>query len=262
MRHNDKNILDIKLTLDLIKNNYINIDITSDYVTGDLLDKKSKNELLKTFVCNSTIFACISNNNIPIWRRNRELELFRTSNGTSIITQIIEQIIERYINIIKEQFDWSHINHVSPLRAHPKRYYFLDKSNLNTSLDSLDGNSLTEIQKEDEIIRDKVNNRLQTFELHVEVSTLQDVIHKLKIKQNNLDLDISDVGFGISQVLPIIVQGFLSVKGSLTMIEQPEIHLHPKMQAELADLFIDIVDSHTRKRKKVHPNKYLLIETH
>ena len=112
LRHNDKNILDIKLTLDLIKNNYINIDITSDYVTGDLLDKKSKNELLKTFVCNSTIFACISNNNIPIWRRNRELELFRTNNGTSIITQIIEQIIERYINIIKEQFDWSHINDI------------------------------------------------------------------------------------------------------------------------------------------------------
>ena len=262
LRHNDKKILDIKFTLDSTKDSYIDIDITSDFVAGDLLDRKSKNELLKIFVCTSTIFACISNNSTPIWRRNREIDLFRAPNETSIITQIIEHIIERHINIIKERFYWSNINHVSPLRAHPKRYYFLDKSNLNTSLDSLDGNSLTEILKEDENIRNKVNNWLQTFDLHVEVSTLQDIIHKLKIKQNNLDLDITDVGFGISQVLPIIVQGFLSADGSLTMIEQPEIHLHPKMQAELADLFIDIVDNHTRKHKKLQPNKYLLIETH
>jgi predicted ATPase len=84
-----------------------------------------------------------------------------------------------------------------------------------------------------------------------------------------LDLDIIDVGFGISQILPVIVQGFLSLDDSLTMIEQPEIHLHPKMQAELADLFIDIVNGATiqkggifSKKQKESPQKYLLIETH
>jgi len=65
-----------------------------------------------------------------------------------------------------------------------------------------------------------------------------------------------DVGFGISQVLPIIVQGFLSKDDSITIIEQPEIHLHPMMQSDLADLFIDVIESTTTN------GKILFIETH
>lgn len=54
-------------------------------------------------------------------------------------------------------------------------------------------------------------------------------------------LSPSDVGFGVSQVLPIIVE--LSARSnSVIMIEQPEIHLHPGMQAELADLLIESAD--------------------
>lgn len=129
-------------------------------------------------------------------------------------------------------------------------------------LDTLDGNSLTEILKEDDRVKNSVNDWLARFRLNVDVSTIQDVVHQLKIHQNALDLDITDVGFGISQILPIIVQGFLSFGGSLTMVEQPEIHLHPRMQAELADLFIDIVRRKRGGKKSVDNQKYLLIETH
>ena len=48
----------------------------------------------------------------------------------------------------------------------------------------------------------------------------------------------------------------------MTLIEQPEIHLHPKMQADLADLFIDIVISKNQKQRNQKPSKYLFIETH
>lgn len=51
----------------------------------------------------------------------------------------------------------------------------------------------------------------------------------------------ADVGFGISQVLPIATE-ISARSNSVIMIEQPEIHLHPAMQAELADLFIETVD--------------------
>ncbi|MSS84874.1 DUF3696 domain-containing protein [Actinomycetaceae bacterium WB03_NA08] len=54
-------------------------------------------------------------------------------------------------------------------------------------------------------------------------------------------LSPSDVGFGVSQVLPIIVE-LAARRQSIIMVEQPEIHLHPGMQAELADLFIDSVN--------------------
>lgn len=50
---------------------------------------------------------------------------------------------------------------------------------------------------------------------------------------------ITDVGFGVSQVLPILVQCYYAPEGSLIIFEQPEIHLHPLVQATLADVFID-----------------------
>jgi hypothetical protein len=49
---------------------------------------------------------------------------------------------------------------------------------------------------------------------------------------------ITDVGFGISQVLPAVVLLYYAPEGSTIILEQPEIHLHPSVQASLADLII------------------------
>ena len=51
--------------------------------------------------------------------------------------------------------------------------------------------------------------------------------------------NLADIGFGASQTLPIIIESFYAPAGSTLLIEQPEIHLHPKAQAVLGDLFID-----------------------
>jgi predicted ATPase len=52
---------------------------------------------------------------------------------------------------------------------------------------------------------------------------------------------ITDIGFGVSQVLPVLVLCYYVPRGSVVILEQPEIHLHPKVQAGLADVFIDAV---------------------
>lgn len=52
------------------------------------------------------------------------------------------------------------------------------------------------------------------------------------------DVSFQDVGVGLSQVLPLVVSAFGS-KNKLILMEQPELHIHPAMQAELADVFID-----------------------
>lgn len=61
---------------------------------------------------------------------------------------------------------------------------------------------------------------------------------KLVEMRSGLRLDPSDVGVGISQVLPIIVGAVLPGE-SVVAIEQPELHIHPAMQVALGDLFIE-----------------------
>lgn len=50
---------------------------------------------------------------------------------------------------------------------------------------------------------------------------------------------LTDVGFGVSQILPVLVLCFYVPEGSTIILEQPEIHLHPAVQADLADVLID-----------------------
>lgn len=52
---------------------------------------------------------------------------------------------------------------------------------------------------------------------------------------------ITDVGFGVSQILPVITLCYYAPEGSVLLLEQPEIHLHPSVQAGLADVFVDAI---------------------
>ncbi len=65
-------------------------------------------------------------------------------------------------------------------------------------------------------------------------------------------LPLAAVGVGVSQVLPILVMGLLAPKHTLLIIEQPELHLHARVQARLGDFFLGLSKC----------NKQCLIETH
>lgn len=81
--------------------------------------------------------------------------------------------------------------------------------------------------------------------------SLQDLV--LLDKRTGTPVSHRDVGIGISQVLPVLVSAYASTNSWIS-IEQPEIHLHPALQAELGDVFLE---SAMGERKNAY-----IIETH
>lgn len=66
--------------------------------------------------------------------------------------------------------------------------------------------------------------------------------HELKVKTSGATTlhDLTHVGVGVSQVLPILVLSLLAESGSTLIFEQPELHLHPRVQTRLADFFVSM----------------------
>ena len=88
----------------------------------------------------------------------------------------------------------------------------------------------------------------------IEKQNIEELSELLMLDINaNTSVSHRDIGVGISQVLPVLVNAYAS-KGSVIAIEQPEIHLHPGLQSELADVFINTALGENK-------NTYLL-ETH
>ena len=54
--------------------------------------------------------------------------------------------------------------------------------------------------------------------------------------------NIAEFGFGVSQCMPILVQGLLMRRGTHLFVAQPESHVHPTAQLELGSFFADIVE--------------------
>ena len=81
----------------------------------------------------------------------------------------------------------------------------------------------------------------------------------VKTHAGALEVKITDVGFGVSQVLPALVQAFYCPPHSTVWMEQPEIHLHPQVQAELADVFISAIKAREHGKER---DVQLIIESH
>ena len=81
----------------------------------------------------------------------------------------------------------------------------------------------------------------------------------LEVQPSGSDLvNITDVGFGVSQVLPVLVALLVAEKGQLVYIEQPELHLHPRAQYELARVIAETAERGVRLVVETHSAMLLL----
>ena len=79
--------------------------------------------------------------------------------------------------------------------------------------------------------------------------------YEVRVRQSSSasEVLITDVGFGVSQILPVLTLCYYVPPGSTIILEQPEIHLHPLVQAGLADVLIDAIKTR---------NVQIIVESH
>lgn len=166
-------------------------------------------------------------------------------------------------------FTWTEelgrLAHVAPLREPVPRFGILGKSltselgpggeNLLRVLRASDAESGTGERLAAEVggwISEKFG-MLEALEL-VDVDPAGTILALLGDEREGIEkINLANMGEGLSQLLPIVARVLTTPEYGTLLIEQPEIHLHPAAQADLADLFIS---------EGKHGNKQYIVETH
>lgn len=149
---------------------------------------------------------------------------------------------------------------LGPFRKPPARWYVFTGT---TPRDvGYEGHLLPDLLLRKEELRHATNEWLARLDIGYEVrirhhgDRSSDLFElRLVDKRRNRDVDVglTDVGFGISQILPFIVQS-LAASDQILTVEQPEVHIHPRLQADLGDLLVQAIKEPLRNQ--------FIIETH
>jgi len=135
------------------------------------------------------------------------------------------------------------ISYLGPLSEYPKRMYEI-LGEIPQSVGTR-GEFAPEIlfRQRDKPIMKHVNDWVAKFDLnfHINCNLLTEGAFNITLsrEKGSKEVNFADTGFGLSQILPLIVQGYYAKPDALIIAEQPEIHLNPKLQTILADLFSD-----------------------
>ncbi|MGD9161965.1 MAG: AAA family ATPase [Desulfobacteraceae bacterium] len=141
------------------------------------------------------------------------------------------------------------IRNLLTIKELKSRYYKISEKIITQIFEEWAENFEIDIQGELEEKIGDIPEKLQKYESLL--SEIQELV--LVDKRSNTVLSHRDVGIGISQVLPVLVYSY-AYSDKIIAMEQPEIHLHPALQAELGDLFIESALGDNKNR--------FLIETH
>lgn len=167
---------------------------------------------------------------------------------------------------------FSEVYYLGPLREYPRRQYTwagAQPADMGRRGEKVIDAILASREKKEFISRGKGLKRFTVeqyvaywlrklkmiHDFKVEPITKESNLYRVWVKktENSANVLITDVGFGVSQILPVITLCYYVPEGSTILMEQPEIHLHPSVQAGLADVFINAV-----KTRKIQ----IILESH
>ena len=169
--------------------------------------------------------------------------------------------------------------YLGPLREYPKRQYNwagADPADMGKRGEFVIRAILASKEKGDRYFFRRKNKKLDLEELIASWLKELGLIHSFKVRpvsrsksnkifqvwvrrsERSAEVLLTDVGFGISQILPVIALCYYVPKGSVVILEQPEIHLHPTVQAGLADVFIHAINARNIQIILESHSEYLL----
>ena len=152
---------------------------------------------------------------------------------------------------------FSHAHYLGPTRVNPLRSYIWAGSHpehpgqwgdraIDALLSARARNLKTLHEAEKVPIEQRVSYWLQEMGLAYSFSLdwIGEKTYEVRIQKTSSSppVTLSDMGYGLTQFLPVLVLCYYALEGSTLILEQPGIHLHPKVQSQLADLFIEVVN--------------------
>jgi predicted ATPase len=188
------------------------------------------------------------------------------------------------------------LTYLGPLRTHPERLYALQgrpegsvgaqgeqavqilyHNTVQSRRDQGADRSRRDRFRVQPTMIDRLNSYCQQFEIpyHFSINSIRSeitgdfVVLSLTDNRTGVSVAPTDVGFGIGQILPILIEGMVAQDQRyprIVCVEQPEIHLHPRLQAAMADFFIDtafLLESPVAdERRSRRGNVQWILETH
>ncbi|PKB72122.1 MAG: hypothetical protein BZY87_01955 [SAR202 cluster bacterium Io17-Chloro-G6] len=162
----------------------------------------------------------------------------------------------------------TNIEFVGPFRQYPQRTYLSSGESPSTvgkhgerAIDILVADSRRRGSKRLGIAS-AVSEWLLTAEIarEIEIKTLTDRHFEARMRHfaTGESENLADIGFGCSQVLPLLVAGYNLGPGSTFVVQQPEIHLHPRAQAELGTFLCSLAQRGIQVFVETHSEHLLL----
>lgn len=150
------------------------------------------------------------------------------------------------------------LTYVGPYRQSPRRVYiYQGDAPLNVGDH---GENFADALYANQRYEDAVNRLCDLMELgfRVKVSTASEELTQafavtLLDRVLETEVPLNDVGFGVSQILPVLLQIAMTTENTL-IVEEPELHLNPKLQATLGQVFAEAV--------REDPSRQIIVETH
>lgn len=135
--------------------------------------------------------------------------------------------------------------YLGPLRQYPKRYYQWTGERKSQVIEP-DGTdavaALISAARDDDSLQEGTAKWLKQLGLvddfSIKSTDAIERFYEVTVKIGAIESALVDVGFGVSQVLPVIAMLLSAPVGSIILLEQPELHLHPNAQSALADLML------------------------